>query len=125
VTSSRLLWLSGGLVTFCAGLAAAVIVAATHAQTTPQKTVTINVTNGTPGPAGPPGPKGDTGPAGPPGPKGDPGPAGPPGPQGPPGPPGTGTTPSGFECPAGYTIGDLVINHPGGQTTILTCLKNG
>jgi len=45
---------------------------------------------------------------------------GPQGPQGPPGPPG----PAGATtCPAGYELADLVINHPGGHTTILTCLK--
>jgi len=66
----------------------------------PEKTVTINVATGPTGPAGPPGPKGDTGPAGPPGPAGA------------------------DNCPTGYTSGLLVINHPGGQTTILTCIKN-
>jgi hypothetical protein len=45
------------------------------------------------------------------------------GPPGPPGPPGTSTSPAGLECPTGYTLGDLVINHPGGQVTILTCIK--
>lgn len=82
-------------------------------------TTTINVATGQTGPAGPPGPKGDTGPAGP---KGDTGPAGP---AGPPGPPGTGTSPGGgFVCPDGFTPGTLVINHPGGQTTIYTCLQS-
>jgi hypothetical protein len=113
LTSRQLLYTSGGLVAVAGGLGLAVIVSTTSAQTTPQRTVTVNVgagAKGDPGPQGPPGPAG---------PKGDPGP---PGPQGPPGP--GGTTPAGFECPAGYTIGDLVINHPGGQTTILTCIKN-
>jgi|SRR5215471_12795192 len=64
---------------------------------TAERTVTINVTSGPQGPPGPPGPKGDTGP---------------------PGPPGAQT------CPTGYTIGDLVINHPGGQVTLHTCLKD-
>ena len=40
------------------------------------------------------------------------------GPQGPPGPPGT------FSCPTGFSEGLLVINHPGGQTTIFTCIKD-
>ena len=66
---------------------------------TPTRTVTISVANGT---AGPPGPKGETGAPGPPGP---PGPAG------------------SESCPAGFEFGELVINHPGGQTTIATCLK--
>ncbi len=60
------------------------------------RTVTVNVATGPRGPAGPPGPKGD------------------PGPQGPPG---------STSCPAGYTAGELVINHPGGQTRTWTCLK--
>jgi len=66
----------------------------------PSKTVTINVGQGTQGP------KGDTGPAGPPGPKGDPG------------------SPGAESCIAGSTFGALVINHPGGQTTIYTCIKD-
>lgn len=80
-------------------------------------TISLGNTTGTPGPAGPAGPKGDIGATGPQG------PAGPPGPQGPPGP--TGTTPGGgnLNCPTGYTAGDLVINHPGGQVTIFTCIK--
>jgi hypothetical protein len=56
-------------------------------------TETITIENGEPGPAGPPGPKGD---------KGEPG----------------GTT-----CPTGFQQGRLVINHPGGQTTIATCIE--
>lgn len=58
----------------------------------PQKTVTIDVGKGE---------KGDPGPPGPQGPKGDPG----------------GTT-----CPDGYVFGKLIINHPGGQATIFTCI---
>jgi hypothetical protein len=43
------------------------------------------------------------------------------GPAGPPGPPG----PAGsVECPTGYTYGALVINHPGGQTQIATCIRD-
>jgi len=45
---------------------------------------------------------------------GDPGPPGPAGPKGDPGE----TT-----CPAGFVRGKLIINHPGGQTTIFTCLE--
>jgi len=44
------------------------------------------------------------------------GPAGPRGPQGP-------TGPAGIECPTGFQPGDLVINHPGGQVTIFSCLR--
>ena len=47
------------------------------------------------------------------GPQGEPGPAGPPGPQG----------PSGEACKTGFVRGELVINHPGGQVTIWTCIK--
>jgi hypothetical protein len=59
----------------------------------PTKTVTIDVGKGEPGPAGPAGPPGPAGPAG------------------------------GLKCPDGYTLIDLRINHPGGQTTILACEK--
>jgi hypothetical protein len=45
------------------------------------------------------------------------GPQGPAGPQGPPGPAGSSS------CPTGFEAGELVINHPGGQTAIWTCLK--
>jgi len=61
---------------------------------TPTKTVTINVATG------PTGPKGDIGPTGPAGPAGL------------------------SECPTGFSFGDLVINHPGGQTVIFTCIKD-
>lgn len=63
---------------------------------TPAKTVTINVATGPQGPPGPPGPKGDTGPQGPSG---------------------------ANSCPTGFEAGEVVINHPGGQTTIWTCIK--
>ena len=43
---------------------------------------------------------------------------GPAGPRGPTGPAGS------QSCPAGFSEGELVINHPGGQVTIVTCLKN-
>ena len=42
------------------------------------------------------------------------------GPRGPAGPPG----PQGLACPNGYEAGKLVINHPGGQTAIWTCLQS-
>jgi len=46
------------------------------------------------------------------------------GPQGPPGPPGPKGEPgSGFSCPQGFSEGELVIDHPGGQVAIWTCLK--
>jgi hypothetical protein len=66
----------------------------------PTRTVTINLENGAQGPPGPPGP---------PGPKGDPGPPGPAGSE---------------SCPAGYDFAAVVINTPGGQHQIATCLKS-
>lgn len=98
-------------------------------QQIPQVTTTITLENGEPGPpglqgpvgpSGPPGlegPKGETGPVGPPGPKGETGPVGA---SGPPGPAGTGGAKN---CPTGSVFGEVVINHPGGQVTILTCIK--
>lgn len=73
------------------------------------KTVTIDVGTGAQGPQGPPGP------TGPQGDKGDKGDQGPPGPQGPPG---------SADCPSGFSPGNLVINAPGGQVTLYTCLKD-
>lgn len=77
----------------------------------PLRTVTINVATGPTGPPGEPGPRGEPGPQGPRGLQGETGPQGPPG-------------PSSAVCPAGFSRGELVINHPGGQVTILTCLKD-
>jgi Collagen triple helix repeat (20 copies) len=93
----------------------------------PLRTVTIDVATG---PTGPPGPQGEQGPAGERGPQGEQGPAGEQGPpgergptgeQGPPGPPGPGGGPCGG-APPNYEPGLLVINHPGGQVTIFTCI---
>jgi hypothetical protein len=70
-------------------------------ETSPTRTVTIDVATGPRGPAGPAGPEGPQGPAGPAGPGGG---------------PCTG-------APSGYEPGILVINHPGGQTRIFTCLE--
>jgi collagen triple helix repeat protein len=75
----------------------------------PTRTVTIDVATGPQGPAGERGPAGPTG---------DPGPQGPRGPAGPPGPPGE------FSCLAAYSPGILVINAPGGQVRIYTCLED-
>ena len=66
----------------------------------PARTVTVDVGTGEQGLPGPPGPKGEQGVQGPIGPSGA------------------------SSCPTGYAAGVLVINHPGGQTTIWTCLKN-
>lgn len=71
----------------------------TSAATPPARTVTIDVgtgSKGEPGPPGPPGPKGE---------QGEPGPAG-------------------LECLAGFSPAELVVNHPGGQVTLYTCLKD-
>lgn len=58
------------------------------------RTVTISLHNGATGPRGAQGERGATGPSG-------------------------ATT-----CPAGFEHGVLVINHPGGQVTIATCLRS-
>lgn len=73
---------------------------------------------GPPGPAGPAGPAGERGETGPAGPEG---PAGPAGPAGPPG----GGEGGGGPClgaPKGWEAGILVINSPGGQVKLWTCL---
>ena len=75
-------------------------------QAEPTRTVTVDVATGPQGPAG------ERGPAGP---QGDPGPQGPPGPAG---------SPGSSTCPPGYEPGDVRINHPGGQVTIRTCIKD-
>lgn len=92
-----------------------------NGQESPTQTVTIDVATG---PQGPPGEAGLPGPPGETGPRGETGSAGPSGPAGPPGPPGE----SGGPCsgaPTGYSPGVLVINHPGGQTRIWTCIEAG
>ena len=78
-------------------LAATAISASSQAAVT---TTTINAFGGPTGPTGVAGPKGDTGPIGPQGPAGN------------------------ADCPAGFQFGNLVINHPGGQTIIFTCIKS-
>lgn len=86
---------TGAAVAFAAATGGLVTAAAigVGAAAAPVTTETITLTNGATGPAGPRGPAGATGPAG----------------------------PSGVsDCPTGYVSGDLVINHPGGQVTILT-----
>ena len=85
------------------------------------RTITINVAHGPPGPPGPPGPRGPAGDTGPRGPQGDRGPGGPKGDKGDPGPPGP---PGSLTCPNGFSPADVVINHPGGQDTLYTCVKD-
>ena len=113
-----LLFLSLGMVGGAGFLAAT----AMSQEAAPTRTVTIDVATGPPGPAGPPGETGPRGEPGVAGPIGPPGPAGPAGPQGPPGPGGTGNSDICADAPAGYEPGILVINHPGGQTKIFTCI---
>ena len=88
----------------------------------PPRTVTVDVATGPTGPEGPPGPPGEQGPIGETGPQGEQGIQGEIGPTGPQGPPGEGGGPCGG-APEGYSPGFLVINHPGGQVTIYTCLE--
>jgi hypothetical protein len=79
----------------------------------PVRTVTVEVGTGEQGPPGPPGPAGAQGE------QGEQGPVGPastvPGPAGPSGP-------AGLACPSGYSEGVLVLNAPGGQVSLWTCL---
>jgi hypothetical protein len=72
------------------------LVATAIGQSPPVKRVVITVRNGETGPQGPPGS------AGPKGEKGDPGT---------------------IACPDGFEVGEVVINHPGGQVTVYGCLK--
>jgi hypothetical protein len=97
-----------------AGTSGFFVAVSTGAGAQAAKTVTINV--GPRGPAGPPGPRGLEGPKGDSvtGPKGDKGDTGDTGPRG----------PAGLACPAGFSPGKLVINHPGGQTVTWTCLED-
>ena len=78
-----------------AGGFAAVALGTTQAD--PTRTVTVNVATGPQGPPGPPGPKGE---------------------QGPPGPAGD------QNCPEGYQLAIVVINHTGGSVSLLTCVQN-
>ncbi len=80
------------------------------APTQATKTVTVTLKNGA------------TGPTGEKGVKGEPGAVGPAGPAGARGPTGAGGA---LTCPTGFEIGEVVINHPGGQVTIYGCIKEG
>lgn len=78
------------------------------------RTITVDVATGPAGDTGPRGPKGeigDTGPAGPKGATGDTGPRG-------------ATGASGLACPDGFDEGLLVLNAPGGQVRLWTCIAN-
>ena len=101
----------GALIASSAVLAAGAGYLATYAFSAgappPTQTVTVDI-----------GGRGATGPAGPAGPAGPRGEQGPAGAQGPPGPPGD------FSCLTGYSPGILVLNAPGGQVRIYTCLED-
>lgn len=131
MTKATLLLLTGLVMAGGSGFLTAVSLG--QGPATPTRTVTINVgPTGPTGPAGPIGEKGEKGERGPAGAIGPVGPAGPVGVQGPKGdrgavgptgPPGPGG--SGGPCagaPAGYEPGVLVINSPGGQVHLWTCL---
>jgi hypothetical protein len=90
--SARLLAVVGGLALAGAGGLGTAAVVAQTGAQTPTKTVTVDVGTGEQGPAGPAGPAGPRGPAG------------------------------AVECPKGSEFGKLVINAPGGQVSIYTCI---
>src|SRR5262245_43871061 len=83
------------------------------------RTVTVDLGAGATGPAGPRGPAGPAGARGPVGPAGPAGARGTRGATGAQGPPGGNSS-----CIAGFSPGVLVINHPGGQTRIYTCIED-
>jgi hypothetical protein len=62
----------------------------------PTRTVVVTIKDGATGPAGPEGPIGPAGPTGESG---------------------------AVTCPTGFEVGELVLNHPGGQVTLYGCLK--
>lgn len=105
------------------GLGTAAVIAQTSADDV--KTVTVDVGKGEKGDPGPAGPAGPAGPKGEKGEKGEQGEQGLRGLTGPPGPPGPKGEPGGTTCPKGFVPGKLVINHPGGQATIYTCMTPG
>lgn len=90
------------------------------AQDSGPRTVTVNVGTGEQGPPGPAGSGG--GEQGPPGPAGPAGPQGSQGERGPAGPPGSSSGDICAGAPPAYEPGFLVINAPGGQAKIWTCL---
>jgi hypothetical protein len=87
---------------------------------TTTRTVTVDVAHGPPGPRGARGAQGPKGEQGAKGAQGVPGAKGEQGERGPAGPAGA----AGLACPAGFSPGELVFNHPGGQVTTWTCLKS-
>ena len=114
--SKRIVTIVAGCALVLAGASGFFTALATGAgESVQQRTVTVNV--GQRGPQGPPGPQGERGPQGPRGEQGEQGPRGPQGEQGPRGP-------AGLQCPATYEAGVLIINAPGGQTNLWTCIKS-
>jgi hypothetical protein len=85
-----------------AGALGAVAIAGGLAGSPPTKTTTVNVGQGATGPIGETGPAGPIGPAGPAGPAGAGGPS---------------------DCPTGSNFEAVVLNAPGGQVEIWTCVK--
>ena len=112
ILSPTLLMAAGLASAAVAGGSTATFVAVGEAQQV--RTVTVNVGSGQRGPQGPPGPQGERGAQGPQGERGPKGEQGERGPQG----------PAGLDCPAAYEAGVLILNAPGGQTNIWTCLKS-
>ena len=90
-------WLLAAAVVLAAGSGFLASKALGIGQQAPTATTTIDIPSGstTPGPQGPPGPKGD---------KGDPG------------------TPGAESCPTGSKFTAVVVNAPGGHTTLWTCV---
>lgn len=120
--ASNILAITASVAFLSSGGLAAVAISQTQE---PTKTVTIDVgkgEKGDPGPAGPAGPAGARGDPGEAGEKGDAGAVGPAGIAGERGPAGPQGPPGGTVCPTGSTFGKLIINHPGGQTSIYTCI---
>lgn len=115
VMRRKIVLIVGGTALALAGTSGFFTALATGAGSAVQvRTVTVNVgQRGPQGPPGPQGPQGERGPAGEQGARGQPGPQGEPGPRG----------PAGLQCPSGYEAGVLIINAPGGQTNLWTCIK--
>jgi hypothetical protein len=93
MTRSALLLSSAAALFALSGGLASAAILGTRGSPAPTRTITIHISTGERGPIGPPGPRGPAGPAG------------------------------SFECPSGFSIGELVIDHPGGHVTLYGCLK--
>jgi hypothetical protein len=100
--ASTIYAVAGSAATLAAGGLAAAAISSGGSAPPPTKTVTVDVGLGSTGPTGTAGPTGVKGPSGV---------AGPTGPAG------------SIECLSGYSPGILVLNAPGGQTKIYTCIE--